>query len=146
VSQFSHSAGGIVINSRGDVLVVKQRDGSWSLPKGKLNPDEKPQDAAMREIIEESGLRDLNFVKLLKSYSRYGVKNTGMEDKDRLRRLTFYLFTTNETELRPMDPRIHEARWVPQQDVTQLLTHPKDQDFFTDALPEVRSALQLELA
>ena len=129
VSEFSHSAGGIVLNTHGDVLVVKQRDGSWSLPKGKINPDEKPQDAAAREIAEESGIRELTFIKLLKSYSRYGVKNTGMEDKDRLRRLTFYLFTTTEKQLRPADSRILEARWVPQQNVKQLLTHPKDQNF-----------------
>lgn len=135
-SKFSHSAGGVVLNS-GYVLVVKQRDGSWSLPKGKINKEEEPHAAAVREIAEESGITELQFIKILKSYSRYTLKNTGREDKKSLKRITMYLFTTDETKLAPMDPRIPEAKWVKKEEVASLLTHPRDQQFFRDVLPEL---------
>jgi ADP-ribose pyrophosphatase YjhB (NUDIX family) len=141
---FSHSAGGVVINSRGEVLIVNQRDASWSLPKGKINPGEDPRDAAMREIIEESGVRDLKLIKFLKSYSRYAMSNTGMEDTKKLKRMTMYLFSSTETELKPMDPRITEARWVPKEEVVNMLSHPKDQDFFESVLPELSVPMEKE--
>lgn len=142
-SRFSHSAGGVVLNGEGNVLVVRQRDGSWSLPKGKINEGEDPRSAAVREITEESGIMRLQFVKILKSYSRYTLKNTGREDKTSLKRITMYLFTTDENDLNPMDPRTPEAKWVKRDDVAALLTHPKDQQFFRDVLLELERTRQL---
>lgn len=138
---FSHSAGGVVLNSNGDVLVVQQRDGSWSLPKGQIKEGEEPRDTAVREIMEESGIRTLTFVKLLKSYSRYSMTNKGTENTDKVKRITMYLFTTPEMELLPIDPRIPEARWVPKEKVAQILTNYKDQDFFKSVIPELNLLL-----
>lgn len=139
--QFSHSAGGVVLNARGEVLVVQQKDLSWSLPKGRIEPGEDPRDAAIREIAEESGITDLWLVKILKSYTRFGITNTGAEDRDRVRRLTMYLFTTSQEDLRPMDPRIPDARWVQKEQVHLLLSHPKDQEFFHEVIPELNMLL-----
>jgi 8-oxo-dGTP diphosphatase len=51
------AAGGVV--ERGDqVLVVhRARYDDWTLPKGKLEPGETPEAAALREVLEETGLR-----------------------------------------------------------------------------------------
>jgi 8-oxo-dGTP diphosphatase len=37
-------------------LLIKKRGGYWSLPKGKLLPDENESDALLREMAEETGL------------------------------------------------------------------------------------------
>jgi len=134
MSEFSHSAGDVVLNMRGEVLVISQRDKSWSLPKGKIKQGENPRTAAVREIAEESGVTDLTFIRILKSYSRYTMTNTGQEDPQRLKRITMYLFTTQQEDLHPMDPRIPDAKWVEKSDVAAMLTHPKDQEFFLSVL------------
>jgi 8-oxo-dGTP pyrophosphatase MutT (NUDIX family) len=48
-----------VVTSRLGVLVGRRRDGRppWTFPSGKIEPDESPQDAAVRETLEETGLR-----------------------------------------------------------------------------------------
>src|SRR5712671_5047004 len=55
------SAGGVVIDRRGRIALVRQRDRKgrwrWTLPKGRVNPGETVEAAAVREVYEESGLR-----------------------------------------------------------------------------------------
>src|SRR5882724_7744630 len=94
----THSAGGVVLNRKGQVLVVNQRGRSWSLPKGHIEKGENLLGAARREIYEESGLRKLKFVKLLGSYERTQIGRKGGEiggsekKNGRLKKLTFFLF------------------------------------------------------
>lgn len=53
------SAGGVVANRQGLILVVAQQNGrSWSLPKGHIDEGEDAETAAIREIEEESGISD----------------------------------------------------------------------------------------
>ena len=55
------AAGGVVCRQSGDtvevLLVHRPRYDDWSLPKGKLDPGESFEDAALREVEEETGLR-----------------------------------------------------------------------------------------
>ena len=134
----THSAGGVVLNRKGEVLVVSQRGSSWSLPKGHIEQGEDSLTTARREICEESGVKDLLLVKELGSYTRYRIGLGGKgEDKSDKRTITLFLFRTNEEVLKPIDPENPEARWVKREDVASLLTHPKDQEFFQSILPEL---------
>ena len=61
----TESAGGVVLNTKGEVLVVSQHGTSWSLPKGHLDEGESELAAARREIREESGVCELKLLKKL---------------------------------------------------------------------------------
>ncbi len=54
------SAGGIVVDARDRVALVRQRDRKkrwrWTLPKGRIDDGESAETAALREVYEESGL------------------------------------------------------------------------------------------
>jgi 8-oxo-dGTP pyrophosphatase MutT (NUDIX family) len=133
----TQSAGGVVLNRKGQVLVVNQRGRSWSLPKGHLEDGEDTLVAARREIYEESGLQELKFVKLLGSYERMRIGKNGGEDGAELKKLTFFLFETESEALSPIDPDNPEARWVDREKVCDLLTHPKDREFFNQILSQI---------
>jgi len=134
----TYSAGGVVVNPDGKVLVVNQNGDSWSLPKGHVDPGETDRQAAEREIREESGIADLTFVKDLGSYERYQLAHGGVgENKEELKHITFFLYTTNQHELAPEDSHNPEARWVAPKDVVDLLTHSKDKAFFVSILSEI---------
>jgi 8-oxo-dGTP diphosphatase len=51
------AAGGLVVHDGRVLLVHRPRYDDWSLPKGKLDPGEGFEDAALREVQEEAGLR-----------------------------------------------------------------------------------------
>jgi 8-oxo-dGTP diphosphatase len=50
------AAGGVVVRDGSVLLVHRRRYDDWSLPKGKLEPGETWEDAALREVREETGL------------------------------------------------------------------------------------------
>ena len=52
------AAGGVVKDAEGHVLWI-QRNGKWDLPKGKLERGESLEEAVIREVFEETGIRDL---------------------------------------------------------------------------------------
>ncbi len=136
-----YSAGAVIINQRGLVLVVNQKGTSWSLPKGHIEDGEDAKTAAIREIEEESGLTQLEFIADLGSYQRHRIGKAGGDDTSELKTITMFLCRTSETKLNPLDPENPEARWVRPDEVATLLTHPKDQEFFRGVLPKIKRAL-----
>ncbi len=136
-SRETKSAGGVVLNPKGEVLVVSQHGNSWSLPKGHIEAGEVALVAAKREIYEESGVTELEFVKDLGTYQRHRISKLGTDDVSELKTITLFLFTTAQTSIKPVDPENPEARWVSVDDVVNLLTHPADKDFFLKIKGEI---------
>ena len=131
------SAGGVVLNNKGSVLVVSQRGTSWSLPKGWVEKGETYLEAAKREIYEESGISELSLVKELGSYQRYKIGPDGGDNLSDLKTIHMFLFKTGQNKLAPLDPDNPEARWVEKEEVADLLTHKKDKEFFRNVMSQI---------
>ena len=58
------AAGGIVQNEEGKILFQLRR-GRWDLPKGKLEEGETIEECAVREVEEETGLRNIELGELV---------------------------------------------------------------------------------
>ncbi|MDF2979076.1 MAG: hypothetical protein K0S40_3804 [Actinomycetospora sp.] len=122
----SEAAGGVVVDPRGRVVVVRQRARTWSLPKGHVEDGEDVLDAARREIHEECGLADLELVRELGSYTRVGFRYGLPERKT----ITLFLFRSPEADVAPLDPANPEAHWVDPESVASTLSNPADGRFF----------------
>jgi ADP-ribose pyrophosphatase YjhB (NUDIX family) len=125
----SMSSGAVVINKEGKVLLVDE-GGIWSLPKGHVEDGEGLMDTAKREITEESGLNNLEYVMNLGNYKRNALDNP-----EEIKNIFMFLFKTPENDLKPVDSDIKEARWVTREEAATLLTHPKDKEFFEKVNP-----------
>ncbi len=106
------SAGGVVLNPRGQVLVVNQKGTSWSLPKGHIDAGEEALEAARREVQEESGIGDLELAADLGTYRRQRIGGRGGTDEAELKQIAMYLFRTNRkvVAVRPGSPGPCESR------------------------------------
>lgn len=58
------AAGGLITDSQGHLLLIYRR-GYWDLPKGKVDPGESVEDCAIREVQEETGIREVTLGELL---------------------------------------------------------------------------------
>lgn len=70
------AAGGVVTNKEGKVLFI-YRNNKWDLPKGKLDKGETIKECALREVEEETGVKNLKIENFLKTtYHVFRKKNT----------------------------------------------------------------------
>lgn len=131
------SAGGVVINRHGQVIVVNQKGVTWSLPKGYVEKGEDLLTAARREIYEETGIKHIALVRELGAYGRHKVASDGSDDRTEFKTIHMFLFTTDQETLKPVDPDNPEARWVEKGKVAGLLSHRKDKEFFLSVIDKL---------
>lgn len=103
------ASGGVVEEETGDILMIFRR-GHWDLPKGKIDPGEKKKAAAIREVMEETGVKDLEILnRIMTTRHSYRLKN-----KRRVLKKTFwYSMRTHRQKLVPETSEdILKAKWV----------------------------------
>lgn len=103
------AAGGLVKNEKDEVLLIFRR-GRWDLPKGKLDDGESLEECAVREVEEETGLKEIKLIApLMITYHTYheGTKFV-------LKESHWYSMKANgRQQLTPQtEEDIHEIKWV----------------------------------
>ncbi len=120
------AAGGIVhrfvLGGRVEIACIyREARGDWTFPKGKLDAGETFEQAALREVVEETGMfcRVVRFV---------GTTNyTHRKGKPKI--VAYYLMSVNEGEFAPNE-EVDELVWLPLEQVRELLTWDRDQELF----------------
>lgn len=118
------SAGGLVVDAEGRVLLIRARDlrgrPVWTLPKGTLAPGETAEQAALREVREETGY-DCAVVRPLEAVT-YWFQRHGQRIKKTVR---WYL-------MRPLakggehDHEVDEVAWAAPADAVHRLRYDSD--------------------
>jgi 8-oxo-dGTP diphosphatase len=127
VSDRIDAAGGLVVRDGRVLLVHRPRYDDWTFPKGKLDAGESFEDAAVREVEEETGIR-CSLGRELPS-TRYAVG-----DRPKLVR---YWLMTPESEI-PFEPNdeTDDVRWVALVDAAELLTYTRDRQLLRIAFSD----------
>ncbi len=118
VSNFKlqEAAGGLVRNESGQYLMIYRR-GKWDLPKGKIDYDESPEEAALREVTEECGVERISLLKVIDvtfhSYPQHS--------KQILKKTYWYLMQGDAQEkLKPQrEEDIEKAEWMTEEEIHQ---------------------------
>ncbi|WP_027380608.1 NUDIX hydrolase [Chryseobacterium daeguense] len=103
------AAGGLVNNSDGDLLFIK-RLGKWDLPKGKMEKGESREESAVREIEEETGLKDVELVRFINTTYHIYVERNG----DKVLKCTHWFemnFNGEDTSKPQIEEGITEVAW-----------------------------------
>jgi 8-oxo-dGTP pyrophosphatase MutT (NUDIX family) len=118
------SAGGVVVRGEGDaaevVLISVGPQRRWQLPKGLVEPDERAEQTAAREVREETGI-DADLVTPIDVIEYWYVATRGHEKVRYHKRVHFFLFRYRGGDVADHDHEVHEARWVPAGEAPKLL-------------------------
>jgi 8-oxo-dGTP pyrophosphatase MutT (NUDIX family) len=136
------SAGGVLVRRlRGRWWLAAIRpagrpEGLWALPKGLIGPGESPEEAALREVREETGLEATPVQKL--GDVRYVYTWAG----ERVFKIvSFYLFRYRSGRLGDIAPEqrieVDEARWLPLEEAPKLLAYKGEREMAAKALVAV---------
>lgn len=129
------SAGGIVFNKKGQVLLIKVgslRDRSkkhWKFPKGNIDKGESSKDAAIREVKEETNL-DCEILEKIGD-SKYVYIMNG----ERIFKVVIYfLMKYIGGEIKPQEGEIEEVGWFEPDEVLKILSFPADRQLLKRSL------------
>ncbi|WP_037325487.1 NUDIX hydrolase [Salinimicrobium terrae] len=113
------AGGGLVLNPQKEVLFI-YRNGRWDLPKGKVEKNESIEAGAIREVEEETGVKDLKISKfLLATYHIFQRKG-----RYRLKVTYWYeMMTDYDGELIPEEKEgIKKVKWKNMEKAQKALT------------------------
>ena len=113
------AAGGVVVRDGRVALVHRPKYDDWALPKGKLEEGESWEDAAVREVHEETGIRcalreELTPVEYI-------------DPKGRPKKVRYWRMDVLDGEFAPNN-EVDELRWLGLDDALECLTYDHDRD------------------
>src|SRR2546430_10958724 len=123
------AAGGVLLRSGPGLLEVaiihRPKYEDWSLPKGKLDGDESFEQAALREVEEETGMR-----------AELGPELSPVSYRDRKGRtklVRYWTMSVQDGEFSP-GPEVDELRWLEPDAARALLSYEHDAELVREAI------------
>jgi 8-oxo-dGTP diphosphatase len=129
VDDLIRAGGGLVWRRRDDgvvevLLVHRPSYRDWTFPKGKCDPGESDGDCALREVLEETGLRCTLGAELASSHYT--------DARGRPKVVRYWAMTVAEAHDRPPDDEVDEQVWLPIDEAERRLSYGRDVEVLDD--------------
>ena len=131
------SCGAIIFRREGDdiyfllVRYVNEPD-YWGLVKGHMEKGETEIDTAVREIREETGITELDFLDCFRAKERYSPKEGVMKE------VVFFLAETNEKDVKLEPSEQDDYSWLRLDDAVKRLKFKNHKDLLRDAYQRIK--------
>ena len=134
MARLEFSAGGIIVKSDPEglnVLLIKDSYGRWTWPKGKMEKGESPEQTAVREIGEETGLKNIELIdKIGEIKYFYQLKGELI-----FKTIHLYLFAHSGTEgIKILHKEIKDAAWFGSSEALKKIEYKGAKDFLKKAI------------
>ena len=115
------AGGGVVVNEKNQVLFIYRRK-KWDLPKGKLDPGEDIKACAIREVMEETGIRNLTIGNLI-IVTTHSYEENGMNMQKETHWFEMKASTVDNSTLTPqLEEDIEKIEWVSLENLEEYLS------------------------
>jgi 8-oxo-dGTP diphosphatase len=132
------SAGGVVYRAGPDgplILMIADRQGRWSFPKGMVDAGEEPADAARREVREETGVE--GEVLSLLGETHYFFRQGGQVVS---KKVYFYLIRAVSRAITPQLSEVADARWFPAEEALRRSAFAANTELLRKAIAALQAA------
>jgi len=122
-----HRSFGVVIvfqaSHREYLLVRAGKHGHWGFPKGTAEPGEDPIETAIRELEEETGIRDVDIIPDKQFEHHYKMKANGAD-----KHVTFFVGAVDKKSVKIDKDEVSDHRWLEIDDALEQLTYESARD------------------
>lgn len=117
------------------LLVMHTKGGFWAFPKGHAEPNETPQVAASRELLEETGLKVKTFLSSDTLNERYHFHR----DKKLIHKTVVYFLAEVEGEILLQPSEIEAIQWVKLSEAEHQITYQESRSVCRQALQRLKT-------
>ncbi|WFD10826.1 NUDIX hydrolase [Tepidibacter hydrothermalis] len=133
------SAGGVVLFGNA-ILLLRKYNGDWVLPKGKVEKNEEKDEAALREVLEESGVKG-EIIKYLGEI-HYTFKENWDENKTVHKTVFWYLMKAKTMNTIPQrEEGFVDAKFIHINRVVDLAKYDDEKEIIKVALDEIKKII-----
>ncbi|MCA9397937.1 NUDIX hydrolase [candidate division WWE3 bacterium] len=122
-----HVAKAIILNDKGELLLVERGPSQkfdqykYELPGGKIDPGETPDEALLREVLEETGL-DVTLPDQLEMEDHRIMEGGTYDGVDAVTHLKVAMANTDEVDLPALENPEHiSVRWVNKEELQEMI-------------------------
>ncbi len=103
------AAGGVVENEKGEILLIYRKK-YWDLPKGKMDKDETMEECAVREVEEETGLKNVQIGSLIDTTLHHYEEN----GEQIIKKTAWYRMKASSVDklIPQTEEQIEDLKWV----------------------------------
>jgi len=126
------SAGAVVFRQENNTikyLLIKYESGHWEFPRGMIEKGERLEDTARREIKEETGIEDVNFIEGFKEWIKFFFKHDG---QNIMKIATFLLAETKTKEIK-LSYEHQDYVWLEYKEALEKLTYDNSKEVLKKA-------------
>ncbi len=140
------SSGGVVFRGR-KILVIKDSYGRWALPKGLIEKGESSEEAALREIKEETGVdgrivEPLGEIKYFYTLKKDGHAEGMPSGGERIFKIVkFFLIEAKNDEIN-ISWEIQEAKWLPVEEAEASIEYRNTKEIMKKAIKIMKSNIK----
>ena len=136
------TSGGVVFrrntkNQQLEILLLQDAKNRWTIPKGHVEPNEDPKATAQREIIEETGLKQM------KVYDWLGKVNFRYRRTHTLVLMTMHIYLvqgTGNTDLLHPENWLNDLKWLPVNDAIEKIAYEDIGKLILIGMKKIRDA------
>lgn len=128
------SAGIVLFYPKGDkklFLLLHYPSGHWDFVKGRIEKDESPRQAAIREAKEETGISNIEFVDGFEEKIQYTYQHGGRQIR---KQVVFFLAKTDTQDIKLSDEH-HDFAWLEFDEAIEKTTYQNAKEILKKAKP-----------
>ncbi|PIR06558.1 MAG: transcription antitermination factor NusB [Candidatus Komeilibacteria bacterium CG11_big_fil_rev_8_21_14_0_20_36_20] len=132
------SSGGLIYRQAEDgyyFVLILDAYNKWTFPKGHVEQGEELEKTALRELTEETGLKNLEVIDYL---GETQVKVHKPEEKPFRKLIKYFLIKTTNTEIqKPITEEVKDVKWFSKKEALEALGYENAKDIFKEALKKL---------
>jgi 8-oxo-dGTP pyrophosphatase MutT (NUDIX family) len=126
---------GIILVNRGKYLLLRYGAGHWDFPKGNIEPGETPEQAALRELKEETGIEKVRLVAGFSRAMKYFYRREGQT----IFKLVIFLLARSANRKVTLSWEHTDYAWLALPDALERLTYENARELLREAHEFMRS-------